>query len=221
MAADLTVERASGTQPTQRSFNPWTSDRAIRIGLSVALAAVLGQIVTQLIDFQVYGLRIAVLDSDTHASIFGVASLVAQAAAAAAAAVRGVHAVRRAGWFLLAAILALLLVVRAVLPDDPPLLVVPLAFVCAMVWSLTTTDPARTRRIVRAALALLAFSFVVHIVGLKIVEALGYGYRSWAYELKGLLKHTTELAGWILVATGLLAGERDTASLRARRRWLR
>ena len=59
---------------------------------------------------------------------------------------------------------------------------------------------------VRVGLFVLAFSFVAHVVGPRIVTHLGYGVGSWPYELKGILKHSTELAGWILVGTGVLAG---------------
>ncbi len=187
----------------------------IRIGIWVALATVVGQIVTQVIDFQVYGLRIAALDSDTHASIFGIASLVAQGVAAGAAAVRAMNSTHRGRWFLLSAVLVALLIVRATLPDDAAMLAGPVAVAFVMLWFCTSTDPPRPRRIVRVALLLLAFSFAVHIVGLKIVEELGYGYNSWPYELKGIFKHSTELSGWILVATGLLAARHTTASSRA------
>ena len=47
---------------------------------------------------------------------------------------------------------------------------------------------------------------MIHIVGPKIIDALGYGYGTWAYEIKALSKHTLELAGWILISTGMFAG---------------
>jgi hypothetical protein len=71
---------------------------------------------------------------------------------------------------------------------------------------LTTDDPARARNVVRVSLYLLTFSFVVHIVGLKIVHELGYGANTWPYEIKCLLKHSAELAGWFLLAAGVLGG---------------
>ena len=43
----------------------------------------------QLIDFGVFNLRIRAFNTDTHASVFGVASLLAQVVAAAAIAWRG------------------------------------------------------------------------------------------------------------------------------------
>jgi hypothetical protein len=51
---------------------------------------------------------------------------------------------------------------------------------------------------------LLVFSFVVHAVGPSAVSALGGG--GWAHQLKGVLKHSAELGGWMLVATGVAAG---------------
>jgi uncharacterized membrane protein YfbV (UPF0208 family) len=177
----------------------------VSIGVIVTIAAVASLIVTQTIDFAVYDLRIAALDSDVHASIFGVVSLVAQGAAIAAAVARARTSRHRKAWSLLAVLLSALLVVRIV-ASYSVLLVPPVALVCAMLWKLTADDEPRARAVVRVALMLLAFSFVVHGVGPKVVTALGYSANSWPYEVKALLKHTTEMAGWMLLASGLFAG---------------
>ena len=187
-------------------FASWDTDRVVRVGLALALAAGIGNAVAQVTDFELFDLRIALLDSDTHASIFGIASLVAQGAAAAAAVLRGVGSAQRNRWLFLAALLLALLAVRAALPDDPAALIAPLAVAFALFWLLTANDDPAARTIARLGLLLLAFSFLIHLVGPRIVTALGGGYRSWPYELKGILKHSTELAGWMLMATALLAG---------------
>src|SRR5215472_29777 len=74
------------------------SDWIVPAGLALALVLVSAQVVTQLIDFGVYGLRIAALNSNLHGSVFGVASVAAQAAAAMAAAVAAAWTSRRAIW---------------------------------------------------------------------------------------------------------------------------
>lgn len=60
------------------------------------------------------------------------------------------------------------------------------------------------RGILAAALITLAVSFVIHVFGAHVVEALGWGTGSWAYQVKVALKEGTELAGWLLVLTVLL-----------------
>jgi hypothetical protein len=178
------------------------------IGVCLTVVAAIGQIATQIVDFAVYDLRIAALNSDVHMSIFGILSLAAQAAAVAAVAARCLLAPRnmRTGWLLLGALILVLLGVRVALPDDPIALLVPVGIAFVLFWRLTMDDYPRARIVVRVALLSLAISFVIHIVGPKIIDALGYGYGTWAYQIKALSKHVTELTGWILIATGLFAG---------------
>jgi hypothetical protein len=180
-------------------------------GVALALAAVVALIVTQIIDFGVYDLRIGALNSDVHSSVFGLLSLAAELAMACAAAWRGFESEQRGRWLVLAAISAALVAVRAAFPGSAAAFAVPVGVVFILVWSLTSSDPERARTITRVALFLLAFSFVVHVVGPKIVHSLGYGGNSWAWQIKGLVKHTAELAGWILLATGILGGARRFA----------
>ena len=49
----------------------------------------------------------------------------------------------------------------------------------------------------------LALAFLVHGVGAAIVSWLGLGPETWGYQLKALVKHSGELAGWLLVAAAL------------------
>jgi hypothetical protein len=192
------------------------ADRVILVGVSVAVAAMVALVATQIINFVVYDLHIRVLDSDTHRSIFGVISLLAQAGAVVAVAVRCLSPSRRAGWLVVGALIAALLPVRALLPDQPYAFAVPVTIAFVLLWWLTTEDYPTARLVLRVGLCLLAFSFVVHVVGPKIIDHLGYGYGTWPYEIKGMTKHSTELAGWLLVGTGVLAGA--TVRRRPRRR---
>lgn len=181
-------------------------DRIIVIGVSVAIVLAFAQIVAQVIDAAAFDLRIHALNSDSHRSVFGVLSLAAQAAAVVAVGVRCRSSSRRFAWLVLAGLTALLLVVRALFPSEPAAFAIPVAIAFVLFWSLTATDDRRARTVVRVGLFVLAFSFVAHVVGPRIVTHLGYDVGSWPYELKGILKHSTELAGWILVGTGVLAG---------------
>jgi hypothetical protein len=72
---------------------------------------------------------------------------------------------------------------------------------CVCLWRLS--EGSRFRLIVRAGLATLVASFAIHVAGPHLVHALGYGYNSWAYQIKVGLKQATELAGWLLVVWGM------------------
>jgi nitrate/nitrite transporter NarK len=108
-----------------------------------------------------------------------------------------------------AALMSALLVVRLTASYDTALLVPPVAVLFASLWKLTSDDEPAPRAVIRGALALLALSFLVHAVGPKTLTALGYSGNAWPYQLKGILKHTTEMAGWMLLASGLFAGVSD------------
>jgi uncharacterized membrane protein YfbV (UPF0208 family) len=188
--------------------------RVIRAGLLLTLAAVIAQAAAQSIDFGVYSLRVTALDSNVHGSIFGVISIVAQGASAVAMVVRARTASQPRVWALLAAVVGALTVVRIVTSYNAAVLIVPVAVVFVLVWQLTADDPVEARMVVRAGLLLLVFSFVVHAVGPKLVTALGYSVNSWPYEIKSMLKHGSEMAGWMLLAVGLVAPVRLSARAR-------
>jgi hypothetical protein len=189
----------------------WETDRVLVAGVAFALVVLVAQIVAQIIDFAVDDLRIGALNSNLDSSVFGLLSLAAEIAMAGAAAFRAFESEHRGRWLVLAALAAALVAVRAAFPGSAVTVAAPVAVVFILVWSLTSNDPERARTIVRVALFLLAFSFVVHLVGLKIVNSLGYDGNSWPYQVKSLLKHGTELAGWTVLATGILGGARRFA----------
>jgi hypothetical protein len=52
---------------------------------------------------------------------------------------------------------------------------------------------------------LLTLSFLLHVLGPRLLVDLGMGdYTGFAYQAKATVKHATEIAGWFLVALGLL-----------------
>jgi hypothetical protein len=172
----------------------------LRIG--AALIAVTAS-TAQLIDFGVYDQRLEALNMMTHDSVFGVVSLVALAVAvlaALAAAIRGTD--QRATFGALSALLALLLALRVAQPPHALLLALPASVaVLALLW--TAAPAGAAQRVLHDGCIVLALAFLVHGVGAAIVSWLGLGPDTWGYQLKALIKHSGELAGWVLVAAAL------------------
>ena len=198
-----------GAPPVPRTMHltSTSAERVISIGVLITLATVIAQTASQSIDFGVFDLGLRVIDSNHHRSVFGAASLLAQAATVAAIAARGASASRRKGWLLLGALVGVLLILRIINAYDAPALLPLVAVIVLLFWRLTSDDPARSRAVVWGALLLLGFSFGLHAVVPK-VDSLGSAGNSWAFQIKSMLKHSAELAGWMLLATGVTAGSR-------------
>lgn len=180
--------------------------RTIVIGLVLTIALVALQAVAQVIDFRAFNLRIRVLNSDKHDSLFGLVSLLAQMAVAAASVWRGREVERhRRAWFALGALVAGLVIVRGLTTFNAKALAVPLACVFGLLCWLTWRDRAGTRAVVWAGLVLMAGSLLLHKVGLAADDSTASDY-TWAYQIISMVKHGAELAGWMLLATGIAAG---------------
>lgn len=188
---------------------PSAADRMRRIivaGVVVTIAMVTLLAASQLIDFGVFDLRLQALDTDYHASVFGIASILAQTAAAAAIAWRGSGEERhRRAWLALAALVAAAVLIRTLVTYSPAALAAPLACMFCLVCWLTWGDPVAARTVVWAALILMATSLLLHEVGLD-ADVLNYGNQSWGYQITAVVKHGSELAGWLLLITGIVAG---------------
>jgi hypothetical protein len=191
-------------------------------GLLLTAVVVLAQTASQWIDFRYFDLRLGFLDSDHHGSVFGAISLLAQAAAAIAIAVRAAS-MRRPSGLLVAALVGALTVPRALMRFEPafqrydvPILVVPLGVALIVLCVMTFRDARRVRFTIWGSLVLLACSFALHAVGPQ-ADAHSAAYvetHSWAYQLTGMLKHSAELAGWMLLATGVAAAALSATDLR-------
>jgi hypothetical protein len=189
------------------------STQIITGGLVLTGMVVLAQTITQWIDFRFFDLRIRILDSGHHASVFGAASLLAQAMAAAAMGLCAVLSRRRRHWLCVAGLVGVLAAVRALMRYEPafvryeiPILVAPLAVIVALLLYLTFAETKLIRWAVWGALFLLGCSFALHGIG---IQADGNNarlvWRTWAYQATGMVKHGAELAGWMLLATGMAA----------------
>jgi hypothetical protein len=187
------------------------ASRIIVIGLVGAAALVMLQATMQAIDFGVFDLRIRGINSDTHHSLFGIASLLAQMVVAAASVWRGCRVERhRRAWFVLGALVVGLVIVRGLSTFNATMLAVPLTCLFGLVCLLTWRDPGGARTVVWAGLLLMAASFLLHKVGLA-AEGSAASQHTWSYQFTGMVKHGAELAGWMLLATGIAAGVAGSA----------
>lgn len=197
-----------------------SSTQVIAAGSALTIVVVLAQTAGQLIDFQFFHLGVRVLDSDHHASVFGALSILAEAAAAAAIGLRAVPA-RRLSWVLVAAVVGLLTLPRGLMHFEPAfgrydvvILVLPLAVVFVVLCATTFRDAQRVRFMVWGSLVLLMGSFALHAVGpqadsagnqVQLESQAVLIENNWTYQVTGMLKHSAELAGWLLLATAMAA----------------
>jgi hypothetical protein len=124
------------------------------------------------------------------------------AAACACALLTVVERDRRRRLALLGAVLAALLALRLAQPPHVLLLALPAsAAALSLLW--TTALPGSGRRVLQEGCIVLVLAFGIHGIGEKVVADLGYGPETWAYQIKAVVKHSGELAGWALVAGGL------------------
>jgi hypothetical protein len=185
--------------------SPRRTEAIVMAGVAVAVAAALVQLAAQLVDYQVFDLRLLLLDSNKHRSLFGVASLLATACAIVAAFAGSLLRPRELAWDLLWFSLSILLLLRVylgfhLLQAAPFVLVV---FV--LVWRLAAHASRGESVTLRVALCLLAVSFVVHVAAPSGESTFDYQRQSWEYQIRGMIKHGASLSGWILLASGLAA----------------
>jgi hypothetical protein len=180
--------------------------RVIVVGVLATTVMIALLAASQLINYGVYHLRLHAFDTDRHSSVFGAASLLAQLTAAGAIAWRGVRFERqRSAWLTLGVLVAGLVLLRTLITFNAKALAVPLACAFLLVCWLTRRDRIVARSVVGVALLLMLVSLVLHQVGLD-ADVLNYSNQSWAYQLTAVAKHGCELAGWMLMATGIVAG---------------
>jgi hypothetical protein len=180
--------------------------RIIVIGLLGTFALVVLQVAAQAIDFAVFDLEIRGINSDTHHSLFGIASLLAQMAVATACLWRGSRIGRERGaWFVLGALVGCLVIIRGLATFNATTLVAPLMCLFALACWLTWRDRLAVRTVVWAGLLLMAASFLLHKVGLA-ADGSAASQHTWPYQITSMVKHGAELAGWLLLATGIAAG---------------
>jgi hypothetical protein len=204
-SAARALVRLTALRPARRLDGP-SAARPILAAVAVAGAV----IVTNLIDFEADGLRIRLLDANLGSSWSHRATAAALLGGGALAVLRAGRAGgRRAWWGATAAALILLFVVE-VSPAHVQvdrlsygkLIYVPL-LACLVLCIRRLVDGSDQVAVMWVGLVTLAGSYAVHVLGPHVVQALGWGTDSWAYQLKVGLKEGAELAGWLLLVLAL------------------
>jgi hypothetical protein len=180
-------------------------------------------IVTNLVDFEADDLRIGILNANLDSSWSHLATAVTLGTGALIALLKALQAGDdRKLWSAIALALLLLFIVE-VSPlhvqvdalSHGKLIYLPLlAGLVVCVWRLAAGSDEAV--LVRAGLGALIVSYAVHLFGLHVVEALGWGSGSWVYQLKVGIKEGAELGGWLALVWALWRLARSPAALRTR-----
>lgn len=173
--------------------------------------------VAQAVDFGFFDLRYQALNSNTHASLFGAVSILACALAVAAACL-AVGTPKDSRKVILAFLLGSMLLLRVWQPPHVLVLALPLAaVVLVLLWQQGENGAQGT---IRAGCLLLVASYAIHA---SETSAVGFVLNpdSWSYQIRCVLKHDAEIAGWVLIAGGLLSlsVDRTWPSVRSARPW--
>jgi hypothetical protein len=169
--------------------------------------------VTQLLDYSAWNLRVRTLDSSYEWSWSHFASIAAIALGAVLCAVgatragaRGAADGRRRAWRAAAVLMGVLLAdnVTRLHEHVPHWPVVYAPLVVGLGVAVAAVAAGRPGAgLVHAAVGLLCLSLVIHVAGPKVVSALGWSPTSLAFQVKVALKEGSELAGWVLLLAGL------------------
>jgi len=179
-------------------------------------------VVTNLVDFEADEERIGLLNANLASSWSHRATAGALLLGGGLAAFRAWHAPRRRRWWGATAAALVFLFVVEVSPAHVQvdrlsygkLIYVPL-LACLVVCVLRLVEGSEQVTEMRVALAALAGSYAIHVLGPDAVRALGWGTDSWAYQVKVGLKEGTELSGWLLLVLALWrSGQRHGVSRR-------
>jgi hypothetical protein len=165
---------------------------------------------TNVLDFELGGMRIGLLNANLSSSWSHLAAAGALLLGGALAVLRARRAAPlRRLWAATAAVLILLFVVEispAHVEVDRvsygKLVYVPL-LACLVFCVMRLLEASRQRTVMWVALGALAGSFAVHILGPTAVRVLGWGTDTWAFQVKVGLKEGMELAGWMLLVLAL------------------
>jgi hypothetical protein len=204
---------------SSRTADDIDRDPLTKFGVILTIAVVLAGSAAQLINYGFFHQKFPGLDPGSDGGVFGAIGDVALAAAAVSAwvlvaRVRSARSVAVA----LAGLLTFLAADKvARLHDHIPhwlafyLPVLVATFICLVVVARAFSGPqAHADRpavdsLIGAGLLLLVFSLFLHVFGKRLLLDLGLSDTAGlAYQIKAVMKHGTEVAGWLLITLGLL-----------------
>jgi hypothetical protein len=197
------------------------ASRFTRLGILVTIVVVVAGSAAQLIDYAFFGQRIRALDSASAGGVFGAVGDIAVAGAAVSAWVLAAR-VRSARW--VAALAGLLTFLAADQVTDlhehiSHWIAIYLSVLASFIGLAAVAQGLSGRlrfgvdsgightvtdRLIGIGLGLLAFSFLLHVFGQRLLVELGVNSASLGYQIKVVVKHGTEVAGWLLIALGML-----------------
>ena len=170
-------------------------------------------VATNLVDFEADEERIGLLNANLATSWSHRATAAALILGGGMAALRARRAGQRRTWWCATAAGLILLFVIEMSPVHAQidrlsygkLVYVPL-LICLVMCVVRLLEDSGQATALRVALACLAVSYAVHVLGPAAVRALGWETDSWVYQLKVGLKEGMELSGWALLTWALWPG---------------
>jgi hypothetical protein len=194
--------------------------RLIAIGIAATTGIVLAGTAAQLIGYGVFHGRVPALDSASDGGLFGLVGNISIAAATLAAWTVLLHIRPRTIAMVALPLLLSFLTIDKIsrLHDRIPgwlLFYLPvLAATFVVIAVVARRLSPRCFRLTAIALALLVGSFLLHEYGEWLLFRVGGSTTGWMFQVKAVVKHGLEVAGWFFVALGLAVGLREHDDLR-------
>ena len=152
-----------------------SAGRANTLGLGVAALLAVATALAQVINYEFFDLRLRALDSNTHMSIFGAVSLLANAVALALAISLAVRA-RNREMVILSGVLAAMFALRVTYPNHLLLLSLPLTGIALVIlWRQGRPSAGDGLWTIRVGCSLLVVSFAIHALELEPLPGLPSG----------------------------------------------
>lgn len=203
--------------------NELVEARVLRVGIWLAILAVAVQTVAHIGNIVLFGRRVTLLNVDSDVSLWAWASTAAEAAAAATAAFLAVIPPRIAWRLVLLAALLAFLSADDILALHERISVEqlgPIQHASRLVWVVvwapilgltglllvleSRSVPAAIGRVLIAGLVMLVVAVGME-AATPVLFALGFDHGSIPYELEAVVEECLELAGFVLIWTGLAA----------------
>jgi len=191
----------------------------LAVWLAPAVMVAVAQFTAQILDFQLYDLHLRALNADSDASVVAwltpVGIALALAGIVAGLRRRDGPSARRAA--IVAILVGLLMVASArrgafggslSLHRSTVLLAPALALLLVLLLLEAGQLDVTARRLLQIGCALLVGSYVLHLLGGALADAVG-GEHSWTYQVGAALKEGTEVAGWLTVGLGCCRAAAD------------